>query len=714
MKKHLSYAAFFLAALAHAEIPQPISSVTVPLKEYLELVTRDLIKKPDLPSLTIVEDATLVGDYGKNLKIRFSGSSMGERKSSERLLDLTETFSVQNCKGTAFLKSENGGLSLFPRNDKFTLECDLEVSKWQDFRITVYNTLSLQVDVKGIKNRIQGQAGIQKTVFFEVPLTELQPVIGDISAVGRYRVTVLPEAQNFIYNLDLNNPNRGTKPFEFPLKNGESIRRIDAAFRWEEKKDRIIFQVEPGAKHAVIEGALTNKSFEAPLKEARQYLMIENHPNLQLEMKTAARRISASDASLREGFAASKTYLIGAADTFSWTARQLEIFFSPSLAISSANYNYHLPQAGSPMVQARFSVENRGVPELPLKIPGKPLYLEVAGQPQVLTKDADGNLLVQLPTGSQEIFVQYEAPGEVKGTLSHVSDVLAKPPFLISQVNVSVGSGVARGLMFARSLSDYRSAIDWNALGISLFFFLIIYFFVGRSLAKKARILLALVSAAYLFFNPWRLDTLICFFGLILIFRNRHGIGRAIRSFIAKLQVLESWNWKQWLRVVPVLGLLFVVYVLATLAVPNYHTYSRRSRSEEYAAPQSKMPGRKDLSAQLAKTSKAFDEVDSPAEGGSFESAVAAAPSVEMESAMTDVGTDWQGLPAPITIPPSVEEYFFTQELLKAETPIQVSGITLLKRWTDVLRWFLLILSVVLLTMNRDPYSRWLKGSDLS
>ena len=715
------------------------SSVTLSLEEYMKLVTKDLVKKPELPSLTVVEEALLSGEFGKSLKIRFSGSSIGERKASERLIDLNDNYSLTSCTGSAFLKAEGSSVSLFPRADKFSLECEIEVSKWQDLTLTAYNVLSLKSNVKGIKTRIQGQSGVQKTVYFEVPLTELQPVIGDISVVARFRIVVLPEAQNFTYNLELNNPNRGSKTFDFPLQNGESIRRVDFAGKWEEKKDHVIFQVEPGVKRVSIEGALGNKGFTSPFKEARQYLMIENHPNLQLDLKTNARRISASDAGLRESFASARTFQLNPADSLAWTARTLEIFFSPSLAINSANYRYHLPQEGHPMVQARFNVENRGVPELPLKVPGKPLYLEVAGRPQVLTKDADGNLLVQLPTGNQDFFVQYEAPPEVKGSVSGIRDELVKPAFLISNVSVGVGSGVARGLYFAKGLGDWQSAVNWNSLAYALVMFLITGFVFARTLPKNPRWALSLILATYIFVRPWNLSDALWALVLIWAIRNRSQILVVLQSIYKKFQVVDTWTWAQWKKIVAPALALFGLFILYNLAVPNFHRLQGRMMDKDSASSDAMNSPGAAAPAMLAREesskkamavggmafgkSKEFDSrsrdskqevaeesLAQDMEGGFGWGMSADAPAENYATSPTGVGSDWQGLPAPISIPDSVEEYYFSQQLLKADQPILIGGFTVMKRWSNSLHWFLILLALGLIAGYRKDYREWIKG----
>ncbi len=737
-KKLLLLSAILFSTQAHSAEP---STVTVPLDEYMKLVTKDLIAKPTLPSLTVVETAQISGDFGKSLKIRFSGSSMGERKASERLMELNDQYSLTDCSGSAFLKAEGSNLSLIPRADKFNIECNVDVLKWTDLNLTVYNVLSLKSSVKGIKTRIQGRSGVQKTVFFEVPLTELQPVIGDISVVARFRIVVLPEAQNFNYNLELNNPNRGTKAFTIPLLNGESIRRVDFAGRWEEKKDQVIFQVEPGTKRVVIEGALTKKGFTSPFKDSRQYLMIENHPNLQLDLKTSARRVSASDAGLRESFASARTYQINSSETFTWTARTLEIFFSPSLAINSANYRYHLPQEGHPMVQAHFNVENRGVPELPLKVPGKPLYLEVAGRPQVLTKDADGNLLIQLPTGNQSFLVQYEAPSEVNGTFSSISDELIKPAFLISNVSVSVGSGSARGLLLAKGLGEWSSTINWHSLGYVAVAFLLVAFFFGRNLPTSARWTLATMSSLYLFFRPWNFSTFLWLMVFLWAFRNRAMIIDFLRGIYDRLEVVNTWNWKQWARFG---GLVFAAWLFFFFLSNSQRHFgnlagsfddSRRARgnfasdapaepSMLPAAPARKSKNEK-VSSMLGKKSDmrqhedlgAMEESEAQIIGGAgamtsnFGMDEDKTMSTDSINAAAAIGSDWQGLPAPISIPASTQEFYFSQELLKADQSIKVSGVTILNRWLHPLQWIFIFAGLCFVFIHRNSYRNWLKGN---
>jgi hypothetical protein len=218
MKKLSSRLSIIAALVASQALAIESSQVTLPLDKYLEL-----IKKPEDPSQTMIYSAQLSGDYKKSLNLKISGAAMGKRVVSDGFLAIDQRYALEDCKGTALLQVKDGQIALFPKADRFDVECRVRVEKWDDLQITFSNVLSVSASVKGVNSRTVALGSLQTRISFEPPLSEIQPVIGDISVVARYRITVLPEAQRFQYHLDLTNPNRATKAFEFALVNGESI-----------------------------------------------------------------------------------------------------------------------------------------------------------------------------------------------------------------------------------------------------------------------------------------------------------------------------------------------------------------------------------------------------------------------------------------------------------------------------------------------------------
>jgi hypothetical protein len=708
MKKLSSRLSIIAALVASQALAIESSQVTLPLDKYLEL-----IKKPENPSQTMIYSAQLSGDYKKSLNLKISGAAMGKRVVSDGFLAIDQRYALEDCKGTALLQVKDGQIALFPKADRFDVECRVRVEKWDDLQIIFSNVLSVSASVKGVNSRTVALGSLQTRISFEPPLSEIQPVIGDISVVARYRITILPEAQRFQYHLDLTNPNRATKAFEFALVNGESIQRVAAPFKYDEKKDRIIFYAEPGQKHITIDGTLIGKTFKPALTQARQYLMIENHPNLTLDLKSAGRRISASDAGMRESFTAAKTFLLEGQQGFSWEARKLEIFYSPSLAVSSADYRVHVPLSGKPMVLARYNFENRGVPELPLEVPGTPLYLEVGGQPQVLTKDKDGKLLIQMPTGSQNVYLQYSLDRDVSGAVAGLNATLAKPQFLISNVSVSLGADQNRQLVMGRSLESWRSLVSTQKLITALLLGLcafVVFQKTGRSLQTTLIAMWMLGGFA----RPGRFTELLLLLFVVAAIRNR----QKLLGWMRGVQGVRI-NLRQALG----LGALALVAIVLLLGLKSAFRQSPQPMYEgTFGSVGAVTNSKSAMAPPAARQNYAAKESMARSAGGGDRpeaslgmvvgdvaelDAIGSAPA-PLEEPVSTVSNDWQGLPAPISVPEASQSVYFSQQMLEPGTPIAIRGLTVQAKWAQIFSLVVAIGLGLMLYRRRDEIRRWL------
>jgi hypothetical protein len=86
----------------------------------------------------------------------------------------------------------------------------------------------------------------------------------------------------------------------------------------------------------------------------------------------------------------------------------MQVFSALGYTIPEVQYLAFVPAVGNSVVQAQITIDNQGVPEMNLEIPGRPLYLEIDGIPQLLYKDEKSNLKIPLSLGSQTLTVQYQ------------------------------------------------------------------------------------------------------------------------------------------------------------------------------------------------------------------------------------------------------------------------------------------------------------------
>lgn len=420
------------------------STVTIPLDTYLSL-----IKPKEDVSLTTIESASLSGEFGEKLHLRLTGTSVG-RATPQPVLQNTSQFMISKCSGTANVVNRDQMISVLAKDKKFQVDCDLAVKSWGELVFAFSDVLFVASDVKGADSSVDGTR-----VVLHRKLKELTGTAADVTVTARYQVSVLPESTKFTYFFDIHNPNRAKKPYVLTLVNGESVTQIETAAEYKELDNgKISFNLGAGANHVQITGALGNNKWRSPVAGALQYLMIQNNPMLQLKVETSAKRVSNEDSRMPASFSSSRTYLLDGKSTFSWDAKKLEVLASTGYTIGQAFYNMYVPDEGPGIVEARFSIQNRGTPELALHVPGKPVYLEVDSQPQVLAKDGDGNLLTQIPNGDHQMLVQYKTEKPFTGWISSVNELMVHPATALSNVSVNVGFAKSWSALFGSVLTD--------------------------------------------------------------------------------------------------------------------------------------------------------------------------------------------------------------------------------------------------------------------
>jgi hypothetical protein len=122
----------------------------------------------------------------------------------------------------------------------------------------------------------------------------VKPIREPIGA-GRYRITILPNQNNFEYAFVFDNPNRGRVETAIPLANNEAIRAVNTSNAYREEDKTVKVELLPGTNQVQIVGTLSGEHFRTPLPFDEQYLVVENHPMLNVTVQTAAKRISPKD-----------------------------------------------------------------------------------------------------------------------------------------------------------------------------------------------------------------------------------------------------------------------------------------------------------------------------------------------------------------------------------------------------------------------------------
>lgn len=673
---HLVGIVSVVSGMAAADSKTASSVVTIPIQEYLELR-----KVSELAKVTSVEEVRLEGTFGKELTLSFRGRCAAGLEPKE-VLKHNEDIGMSDCKGDALLDVQGDTVRLVPLQRQFKLTCRIQSKNWNEFSLQILNAFSFSGRVTGAEVIAESDDSHGLNVLLTPKQLVSHREERAVTGTAKYRISIQPEQTTFQYAFRLSNPNRGTRSYEIKWLNGETIQKVRGIASYNESEESLKLTLSPGENRVVVNGRYSGDKFQPLMPSQQQYLLVESHPTLQLTVNGKGRRISLNDDDLRPQFTNARLYVFSKESSFSWTTRKLDVLEAMGYSVKSANYRYYVPESGKPIVEASFDVENQGTPEIPLKIPGTPTYLEVNREPQVLYKNTDGRLLVQVPSGSSTVFLQYRTDKATSRVLASHNIELVKPEAVLSNVSLSLLTPfkwrLLYGMGLAGSASDFpETLVIWSFLLAGLLYFLSGLWQFG----KRARWFIALSGLVL----PFLVLDSVLFFVMAAVIMTLVRYRLAIWSFLKKRSIWMN------LLIACAIGvpLLIVLTWSSTLFLGSSRMALNKSLSQtqNYAAQEPRM-------AEAA--------APSPVKKAGGEGADGEEDSLDDQSEATGQGSQetFQGLPAKIVIPWNVEETTFSQSSVDVGGKIWFVGFLVSRGLMGGL-YFVLFFSVVAVFLTR-------------
>ncbi len=311
-----------LVALLLAADPATSHQVSIPLDDY-----ERLRRQGERPSLTVVDLLRVEGSFAKrDLAVTFTGRASGSWPSAEVLR--ADGIRLHSCEGEALLsRAESGAFAVTPLAQKFALRCRIALDGSD--RLAAQATGAVLEVVSSVSDGELVASGGGPARDFSVvrriaggEQQDLPPTV-----TGRYLVTLLPDEARFVYRLDVHNPARGHRRFEVALRDAEHVEGVDAQVAWDAEGTRYRFDLPPGDTLLSLRGRLTEARFTPPVAASLQDLLLESHPLIRPDLRTAARRGGVAATGLGARFRGAQAFLLGAGPQdaeVAWTATRLQ------------------------------------------------------------------------------------------------------------------------------------------------------------------------------------------------------------------------------------------------------------------------------------------------------------------------------------------------------------------------------------------------------
>jgi hypothetical protein len=378
---------------------------TIPLEEWERLK-----KLEERPSLTVVELLRVEGSFARrDLAVTLAGRSAGTWPTAAFLT--AEGARLHSCEGDAVVsRGESAAFEVTPLAQRFRVRCRVALDGSDRLAGTTTRAV-LEVTAAVQDGELvaseSGDGGREFSVVRAIAgaREDLPP-----SVTGRYHLTLLPDETRFVYRLEVRNPARGHRRFEVALRDAEHVESVGAPVAWDIDGRTYRFDLPPGETTLELTGRLTAARFAPPVEASVQYLLVESHPLVRADVRTAAKRVGVGETGVSPSYRGAQAFLVDGAAEVAWTATRLEALKTSGLALESLEQVFFLATDGTVRGEATFAIDNQGAPALALPTPGEPTFAGIGGEPVFLTRDAEGRLLLPLGQGAQQVVVQDARP----------------------------------------------------------------------------------------------------------------------------------------------------------------------------------------------------------------------------------------------------------------------------------------------------------------
>lgn len=689
---------FTLLAIMSFKVFAEDSEVKIPLSKYMELS-----EKQKTQPITVIEEVSLKGDYrNSNFQITMKGRAVAPWK-KENILGAFEGH-IRNCVGTAILAQESGNYQILPQSTSFNLTCKIQ-PKNKNLTLGIYNTLYFESQVANAESNVtESSIDFRQVSIFEKLRENENKQKADIIAKANYKITVLPDNSKFYYQFTINNPNRATQKFSISLLNNEIIEGVGTNLKYEDSANSLQINVPSGEHFITAYGKINGASFKPLLKSEEQYLLIQNHPLMQVQPTTNWRRIATSESAMSQEYNSARAFLIDPRESISWSAKKLQAFTALGYTLKNAHYLYYVARDGKAIVEATYNIANQGTPEISLEVPGTALYMAVDGQASPLYKDDKGALLVSIPSGEHSLVIQYQPDSKARTLASVVNNQLLKPNAVVSQSTLNLRFDNAWKMIVGRFGDDISSNINFSDIFYGIFigflFFLILKKLYRITDNKMLYTLSGIIGVLSFFggiYNP------IIFVSLLFlsVWRYREWIVIQLKKFLKTDFTLK----KTIFTGVALLGAFVVIFFLSVfssifsqrysnVAQRNYGNYKSDvgNLAQNYASSAEE----KEMldAAAPTMTNKMLGEGASG--GGSF-----AADKRKGEGSFTNNSESYEGLPAKVEIPTQGTNEYFDISLIDASKQLKVSSFFIKGYFFAILDTLLLLALAFTLYRNR-------------
>jgi len=556
------------AAAGEAPPPAPKAAPAGLVAQLEELIdwlarTRDLVpraKECDGPCF-VLDQLVLTGSVGDNsLRFFVSGSVISDKPVLVPLFGPTHQVMLSEVTlggKPAVVGFERDDFYFVRTGERFfTITGSLSLGQERSF--TVPGPLNLfsatLTDGRVVEgNRIPGLTGT--TIHLELGKKDEAAAASQPPVFHVARAVRIQKEISFEYRVTVKSGGE-VSSVRLPLPHGEVVLDVPGHNGWKQEGGALTVPTSGRSVELTVLGRLPSLgAFSPDERSSYEWWLIESDAEHRVSVKTDARQVDSTESPIARTLPSARLYLATKGTRLDASVQQLASMEALAVVVSSQARTIVWTREGDFVAQDDLTYDNNGVDYLPFDTGGKPIYLEIDGEPQKILADEKakkGAILVPLRKGKHSVRIQSLAKadaGILGGSLAVPSAAHTLP---ISRARVTLGMPARIIPLWFSGGEGVESPVGWSdaifaAAGVLL---ALLLFSGARARTAGAAALVGLWFAA----PP-------LFVALLVV---------AVAVALVVLVVRRLQGWKRWLTLAATcvavgIGALVVILAAVTL-----------------------------------------------------------------------------------------------------------------------------------------------------
>ncbi|MFH1434925.1 MAG: hypothetical protein ABIJ56_04320 [Pseudomonadota bacterium] len=195
-----------------------------------------------------------------------------------------------------------------------------------------------------------------------------------------------------------------------PLAHMEIVLDVPGHKGWKQENNELIVPTSGRQVEFTVYGRMPELgAFSPDPRSSYEWWLIESDSEHRVEVVTGAKQVDSVESPIARQLESARLFLVMKGQELDVSVKELASMEALAVVVSSQSRSIVWTKEGDLVAEDYFSYENNGIDYLAVKTAGKPMYLEIDGEPQKILSDDEekkDRILVPLRKGTHSVRIQ--------------------------------------------------------------------------------------------------------------------------------------------------------------------------------------------------------------------------------------------------------------------------------------------------------------------